>query len=112
MATHVTLRNLTPAERGQSSKKYKKYAAEINDGTIVYFGHNQYDDYTIHKDEERMQRYINRHQRRENWTLSGIETPGFWSRWLLWNKPSFRSSLKDLEKRFSVVVYNTTNRKD
>ncbi len=47
------------------------------------------------KDEERKLRYIKRHNS-ENWTKSGIDSAGFWSRWLLWNLPTISSSYQDL----------------
>ena len=54
----------------------------------VHFGANGYSDFTIHKDPERMKRYDARHKTNENWTKSGIYTAGFWSKWILWSKPS------------------------
>jgi len=64
----------------------------------VRFGRQGYSDYTIHKDKERMHRYLTRHKKRENWTKAGRFTPGFWSRWLLWSRPSFRSALAQTQK--------------
>ena len=48
-------------------------------------------DFTHHKDEARKQNYINRH----TWQMktgkkSGVDTAGFWSCWLLWNKPTIK----------------------
>ena len=111
-AEKLILRPLSAAERSQSSKEFKKYAVDLPNGKTVYFGHTNYEDYTIHKDHERMNNYITRHQKRENWTENGIGTAGFWSRWLLWNKPSFNDSLHDIEKRFDVQIYNMTDRRD
>jgi hypothetical protein len=71
---------------------------------MVKFGAEGYEDYTIHKDEERKERYIERHQRNEDWSKKGIDTAGFWSRWLLWNKPALKDSIKDIEKRFNVEI--------
>ena len=73
---------------------------------VVRFGLKGFSDYTIHKDRERMKRYIARHagsasglrSRRENWSRSGAKTAGFWSRWLLWSKPNFSAALKQTEK--------------
>ncbi len=48
---------------------------------IVYFGAASYSDFTIHKDEARKLRYIKGHNN-ENWSKSGINSAGFWSRWL------------------------------
>jgi hypothetical protein len=32
-------------------------------------------------------------------------SPGFFSRWLLWNKPSLKASIKDTEKRFNIKIH-------
>ena len=63
----------------------------------VSFGAAGYEDYTIHKNSERMNRYIARHRTTENWTQSGKYTPGFWSRWLLWSSKSMASAIKNTE---------------
>ena len=52
---------------------------------------------TTHGDEERKKKYLARHKARENWTKSGLDTAGFWSRWLTWNKSSISASIKDIE---------------
>jgi hypothetical protein len=59
---------------------------------INYFGQVSASDFTIHNDEQRKQRYINRHKTNENRPKSGIDTAGFLSRWLLWNKPTIKQS--------------------
>lgn len=72
----------------------------------VHFGASSYQSYEVHKDPERKKRYENRHKSRENWSKSGIKTAGFWSKWILWNKPSLRGSIKDTENRFNIkIVY-------
>jgi len=74
-----------------------KYTAIIKDtqGKIhkIHFGANGYSDYIKHKDDERKKRYILRHKANENWTSTGILTAGFWSRWVLWNKPDLRTTI-------------------
>ena len=77
-----------------------KYFIITSSGHKVHFGAKGYQDFTIHKDEDRKHRYINRHQARENWGKSGIDTAGFWSRFLLWNKSTIRESYNDIKKRF------------
>jgi hypothetical protein len=47
--------------------------------------------------------YILRHHG-EKWGIRGINTAGFWSRWLLWNKPSIRESANDIERRFKIKI--------
>lgn len=94
----------------KSDKPKKKYYALFRDKDTkrekrVYFGSAGMSDYTLHKDNDRKKRYINRHQKRENWTNTGILTPGWWSRWLLWNKPSYNESLKDVKNKLKSAGY-------
>lgn len=84
----------------QANDNKHKYYIATKSGKRVYFGANGYSDYTIHKDPERKKRYIERHRKNENWTKSGIDTAGFWSRWLLWNEPTIKLSYEDIKKRF------------
>lgn len=87
----------------RANDKKKKYVATI-DNKNVKFGAFGMEDYTIHKDKERKKRYIIRHKNNEDWTKSGIRTAGFWSRWLLWNKPSLEASARNIEKKFRVSI--------
>jgi hypothetical protein len=72
--------------------------------TTVHFGADGYEDYTQHKDRVRWERYIARHKLSENWTATGVLTAGFWSRWLLWNHPSFETSLQLVERKIGVKI--------
>ena len=87
----------------KSTSPDKKYMVRIDNKT-VHFGAKGYSDFTKHKDRSRMRRYENRHRSRENWTKSGIKTAGFWSKRVLWNKPSFKESIKDTERRFGIKI--------
>jgi hypothetical protein len=84
----------------KSDKPNKKYFIITSKGRKIYFGAAGMSDFTKHKDERRKELYINRHKARENWEKSGINTPGFWSRWLLWNKPTINESYADIKRRF------------
>ena len=89
----------------KSKRKNKKYS--INMGQMIHhFGDSRYEDYTQHQNELRKSSYLSRHSVRENWTKSGIHTSGFWSRWLLWNKPNIKESIKDIQKRFDIKIIN------
>ena len=79
-----------------------KYYIITKSGKKIKFGAYDMSDFTHHKDEARKQRYINRHKKNETWTKSGIDTRGFWSRWLLWNLPSIKESYQDIKKRFNI----------
>jgi hypothetical protein len=84
-----------------------KYVAVFPDGHKVRFGRRGYSDYTKHKDRDRMQHYLTRHQTRENWKISGARTPGFWSRWILWSEPSLSAAIRRTEKilKMKIVRY-------
>ena len=85
----------------KSDKPDKKYFIITNDNKRVYFGQAGASDMTIHKDPKRKELYINRHSKMgENWGKSGIDTPGFWSRWYLWNLPTKEASYNDIKQRF------------
>lgn len=67
----------------------------------VHFGAAGYEDFTVHRDAMRRQRYLERHGRgREDW--DNPLTPGALSRWLLWNKPTLEASIRDFRRRFGV----------
>ena len=88
----------------KSTRTGKKLMAALEDGPTVHFGAKGYQDYTQHGDKERKASYLARHEARETWTLQGVETAGFWARWLLWNKPSIAQSIADINRRFSSLT--------
>jgi len=84
----------------KSPNKKKKYRAYFSTGKHTDFGAAGMSDYTKHKDPERMKRYLNRHKSRENWR--DPTTAGSLSRFVLWNKPSFRASVADYKRKFKL----------
>jgi len=91
----------------KSNRPEKKYMVLV-DGKTIHFGAAGMSDYTKHKDKDRMRRYSARHKRGgENWGKSGIKTAGFWSKWLLWNKPTIEASKRDIASRFNVLFKNS-----
>lgn len=90
-------------EVSNSNIKGKKYKIVLyyDDGRkkTVHIGQAGAEDYTIHKDEERKERYIDRHETREDWSKGGMETPAYWAKHLLWNKPTLSKSIEDIKKR-------------
>jgi hypothetical protein len=94
-----------------STRADKKWMVTITHGDdshkTIHFGADGYEDYTIHKDSDRKSRYESRHRDKETWTKSGIKTAGFWSKWLLWNKPSLTASITDTSSRFGITIRKT-----
>lgn len=93
----------------KSSRQNKKYDAIIHreDGRTktVPFGQAGASDYTLHKDKDRKERYIARHEsmERKYWNAEGYEQASFYSRFILWNLPSLKQSVADTNKRFSNI---------
>lgn len=97
----------------KSDKADKKYFIEFENPKTnrmkkVYFGASGYQDYTMHKDDERKERYINRHKNNERW--NDPTTAGFYSRWLLWNKPTLSASIKNTNERFGIQIKNSNKK--
>ena len=92
-------------EVSKSDRAGKKWKAELEDGRSVHFGAAGYEDFTQHGDAKRRESYLARHKTGQNWTKSGVGTAGFWSRHLLWEKPSVRGAAKALaSKGLKVTV--------
>jgi len=82
-----------------------KYVALVVDDNNkqhkVRFGLKGYSDLLHHKDFERRDRYIQRHQAREDWSKSGRLTPGFYSRWILWgNSTSLEQNIAEVRRKY------------
>ena len=86
----------------KSDRSDKKMKAVINNKKTIHFGAKGYEDFTTHKDKDRKQRYIDRHKKREDWGASGVDTAGFYSRWVTWHKPTIQESVKELKKEFEI----------
>jgi hypothetical protein len=86
----------------------KKYTAIFYDDNrkkikTTHFGSAGMSDYTKHKDEERKQRYLDRHRANENW--NDYMSAGSLSRWILWHKSTISASYNDYLKRFGLKKY-------
>jgi hypothetical protein len=58
-------------------------------------------DFTKHKDTARRARYLKRHKGMgEDW--NDPVSAGALSRWILWNKPTFKASVADYTRRFRL----------
>lgn len=89
----------------KSDRKGKKYKIVFDiDGkkNTVHFGAKGYEDYTIHKDDKRKERYIDRHKKNEDW--KDPTKPGTLSRYILWNKKTLADSFKDYVNKFNLKI--------
>jgi len=87
----------------KSTRSGKKLMGIFYDGDkkvkTIHFGDLNYSDYTIHKDEARRQRYIDRHRSSEDW--KNPMTAGTLALYILWNKPTISASIADYKRIFN-----------
>lgn len=85
---------LATIKRATQKNKKLQTILEYEDGRkkTVAFGARDMSDYTQHGNEDRKDRYLQRHKHDSR----AIDTPGFWARDLLWNKETIAQSAKDI----------------
>ena len=87
------------------SKKYRVIVESADRKKTIHFGAAGMKDYTRHSPLEREARkraYISRHSATEDW--NDPFTAGFWSKNILWNKPTVKQSLADTARRFNLTL--------
>ena len=71
-----------------SSRKNNKYVVTLPNGKKVNFGSPKYEDFTLHKDEKRREKYLARAKKIKNkkgeFTHTNPESSNYWSVNLLW----------------------------
>ena len=92
----------------KSHNPKKKYDAIINGSKTISFGATGYSDYTLHKDPQRKNNYINRHSG-ENWTKSNMASAAWMSRFLLWEKPSLKEAIHNVNSKYKDVNFHYKN---
>lgn len=97
------LRLKTIRKSHRSEKKFDAVFERNGREKVIPFGAAGMSDYTKHKNATRKARYINRHSGMgEDWGKP--DTAGALSRWVLWNKKSFKASVADYKRRFKGVM--------
>ena len=92
----------------KSDIKGKKYTAIFFDDSrrkikTTHFGSAGMSDYTKHKDDERKQRYLDRHRANEQW--NDYMSAGSLAKHILWSKPTISESYNDYLKKFGLKKY-------
>ena len=85
----------------RSKTEGKKFHAIIDDSKTVSFGQKGASDFTLHKNEDRKNRYINRHKKNAQW--NNPNTAGFYSRWIAWEKPTLKEAVSNVNKKFKNI---------
>jgi len=80
--------SLGATDFGKSKVKNKKYYV-IYKGKRINFGHTSYEDFTMHRNDERRRRYLARAKKiidkQGSFTYKDKTKANHWSYWLLWN---------------------------
>ena len=88
----------------KSTKSGKKMMAVFETDSkrtkTIHFGAAGMDDYTITKDKEQQQRYINRHRSAENW--SKPDSAGALSRYVLWSATTLSEGIQNYKHKFNL----------
>ena len=83
-------KNLGAESLDYSPRKNNKYMVKLPGGKKVHFGSPKYEDYTVHKDKERRDKYRARATKIKNkkgeLTYTNPESSNYWSVHLLWPK--------------------------
>ena len=82
--------------------------AQAEGHRTVHFGQRGADYCTIHRGEALRQAYIARHGSKENWGRTGVMTPGWLSRHLLWEKRSLRTAAATASTMYPDVCFRLT----
>ena len=88
----------------KSSNNNKKFDAIIDGKKKISFGASGYSDYTKHKDNDRKQRYIDRHKN-EDWTKSNVASPAWMSRFVLWEKPTLKGAIDNANGKYKNIKF-------
>jgi hypothetical protein len=94
-------------ELKKATTQGKKYTAIFYDNDrrkikTTHFGSDM-SNYTIHKDDERKQRYLARHRANEQW--NDYMSAGSLAKHILWSKPTITASYNDYLKKFGLKKY-------
>lgn len=100
-----TFVKMTKATDGKHKYAVELLNTESKRTKTIKFGAAGMKDFTLYQKEGKQEAekhkaaYIARHSKTEDWSKSGVDTAGWWSRWVLWNLPSVSASLADAKKR-------------
>lgn len=91
-------------EATRNGNTYGVFGKNTQDSLLFRASGYQY--YTMHKDKRVQQRYLARHHITEKWGVDGVEPPGFYSRWVLWNTPPCTIQIRYVDTRFILHYLN------
>lgn len=89
---------------GRSGRHDKKYMVLIN-RKLIHFGKTSEFNFTQTHDVNAKRIYLAKHPGLNDISKKDLlYKPSFWERWLLWNKPSKRESIRYLERKLNIEI--------
>lgn len=97
------------AESKAKTKKYSikiKYVDDLGKKRTktINIGQKGAEDFIMHKDAERRDKYDARHAPKEDWHYEGWTTAGFWAKHLLWSEPTLVDAVARINQLFDLKV--------
>ena len=88
----------------RKNKAYRMVFTNDKHEVISYTDFGSYmDNFTLHKDVERKQRFLNRFQKLIEKYKNDPQAPMTLSTWVLWHKPTLEASIRDYKKHFGLT---------
>lgn len=84
----------------KSKDPKKKYEAVFSSGKRTKFGSKGYEDFTTHKDVERMKRYRKRHEK--DLKTGDPTRAGYLSMDILWSKKTLKEGIEYYKKKHNM----------
>ena len=89
---------------GRSVRHDKKYMVLIN-RKLIHFGKSSEFNFTQTHDVNAKRIYLTKHPGLNDISKKDLlYKPSFWERWLLWNKPTKRESIRYLEDKMNITI--------
>lgn len=88
----------------KATAKGKRYKITSPEGKIIQFGSATGSTFVDGKDEKTKKAWIARHSKGNPDAWNDKNSPLFYARHLLWNKPTLTESIKDVKERFGIHI--------
>jgi hypothetical protein len=95
----MKLVSIQPSMR--DDKKYVAYFEDKGRAKTIHFGSKGMDDYTLTRNKEQRELYLNRHRANEDWNKP--DSAGALSRWILWgDSTSINKNIAVFKRKFNL----------
>ena len=110
MSKEIVFVKFSPSTNPKKKLMAQFFNKENKKVKTTHFGSKPNKDFTIYSKESKeiakkeRNKYIARHQVRENWSQSGKTTAGALSRFVLWEKPTVTGGQRAFANRYGLKI--------